>query len=108
MHWHAVVAALESALASIRTQPTWGDIAGYLGGILIVLSFFKTTMIPLRAMGAMSNLCFVAYGFLDAVYPMMMLHAALFPLNVVRLGQMVKLVRRVRTAAEGDKTMDWL
>ena len=108
MHWNMVVPALETALASIRTHPTWGDIAGYLGSIMILLSFFKTTMIPLRAMGAISNLCFVAYGYLDAVYPMMMLHAVLFPLNVVRLGQMVKLVRRVRTAAEGNKTMDWL
>jgi CRP/FNR family cyclic AMP-dependent transcriptional regulator len=108
MHWNMVVPALETALASIRTHPTWGDAAGYLGSIMILLSFFKTTMIPLRAMGAISNLCFVAYGYLDAVYPMMMLHAVLFPLNVVRLRQMVKLVRRVRTAAEGNKTMDWL
>jgi CRP/FNR family transcriptional regulator, cyclic AMP receptor protein len=108
MHWDMVVPALENALATIRTHPNWGDVAGYLGGIMILLSFFKTTMIPLRAMGAISNLCFVAYGYLDAVYPMMMLHAVLFPLNVVRLCQMVKLVRRVRTAADGNKTMDWL
>jgi cyclic nucleotide-binding protein len=108
MHWNTVVPALGTALAAMPGPPTWGDVAGYLGGILIVLSFFKTTMIPLRAIGAISNLCFVAYGYLDALYPMMMLHAALFPLNVVRLCQMVKLVRRVRTAAEGNKTMDWL
>jgi hypothetical protein len=108
MHWNVGVAEIETALLSMWTHLSWGDLAGYLGGIFIVLSFFRTTMIPLRAMGAMSNLCFVAYGYLDTVYPMMMLHAALFPLNVVRLRQMVRLVRRVRTAAEGDKTMDWL
>jgi hypothetical protein len=108
MHWNTLVLAAHTVLASIRIHPTWGDVAGYIGGILIVLSFFNKTMIPLRAMGAMSNLCFVAYGYLDAVYPMMMLHATLFPLNVVRFRQMVRLVRRVRTAAEGDKTMDWL
>lgn len=108
MHWNTVVSALETALAYIPTHPTRGDVAGYLGGILIVLSFFKTTMIPLRAIGAMSNLCFVAYGYMDALYPIMMLHAVLFPLNVVRLYQMAKLVRRVRTAAQGNKTMDWL
>jgi CRP-like cAMP-binding protein len=108
MYWNVAVAEVETELLSIWTHLTWGDLAGYLGGIFIVLSFFRTTMIPLRAMGAMSNLCFVAYGYLDTVYPMMMLHAALFPLNVVRLRQMVRLVRRVRTAAEGDKTMDWL
>jgi CRP-like cAMP-binding protein len=100
--------AVDAVVGAFWIHPTWGNIAGYLGGVLIVISFFKTTMIPLRAMGAMSNLCFVAYGYLDALYPMMVLHVALFPLNVVRLYQMMRLVRRVRTAAEGNKTMDWL
>jgi CRP/FNR family transcriptional regulator, cyclic AMP receptor protein len=108
MHWDTVIPALETFLLSRITHPAWGDVAGYLGGILVLLSLFKTTMIPLRAVGAGSNLCFVAYGYLDGVYPMMLLHAALFPLNVVRLCQMVKLVRRVRSAAEGSKTLDWL
>ncbi len=108
MLWNTLVPALQAALASFWIRPSWGDVAGYLGGVLIVVSFFNTTMIPLRAMGALSNLCFVAYGYLDALYPTMVLHAALFPLNGVRLFQMVKLVRRVRTAAEGNKTMDWL
>jgi CRP/FNR family transcriptional regulator, cyclic AMP receptor protein len=108
MHWNTPVAEMEIVLHSTLTHITWGDVAGYLGGALILLSLLRTTMIPLRAMGAMSNLCFVAYGYLDAVYPMMLLHAALFPLNVVRLHQMVGLVRRVRTAAAGSKTMDWL
>ncbi len=108
MHWNTLVTAFEAALAYSRTHTSWGDIAGYAGGILIVVSFFNTTMIPLRALGALSNLCFIAYGLLDALYPMMVLHLALFPLNVVRLWQMVKLVRRVRTAAEGNRTMDWL
>src|ERR1700722_17577385 len=108
MHWDTVIPALEAFLLSRVMHPAWGGVAGYLGGILILVSLFKTTMIPLRAVGAASNLCFVAYGYLDGVYPMMLLHAALFPLNVVRLCQMVKLVRRVRSAAEGGKTLDWL
>jgi CRP/FNR family cyclic AMP-dependent transcriptional regulator len=108
MRWNTLSPGWQTVLDSFWPHATWGDLAGYLGGVLIVISFFKTTMIPLRAMGAMSNLCFIAYGYLDALYPMMVLHAALFPLNGVRLYQMVKLVRRVRTAAEGNKTMDWL
>ena len=30
------------------------------------------------------------------------------PLNILRLAQMMKLVRRVRSASQGDHTMDWL
>ena len=78
MHWNTPVAEMETALLSMWTHFTWGDLAGYLGGVFIMLSFFRTTMIPLRVMGAMSNLCFVAYGYLDTVYPMMVLHTALF------------------------------
>jgi CRP/FNR family cyclic AMP-dependent transcriptional regulator len=108
MHWNTLVPDLEAAPAFAWSHMTWGDIAGYAGAVLFVISFSRRTMIPLRGLGAMSNLCFVAYGYLTGLYPMMALHAALFPLNVVRLCQMMQLVRRVRTAAEGNRTMDWL
>ena len=108
MHWNTLVPTAQALIAQYVTHATWGDIAGYAGDILIVISFFKTTMIPLRALGAMSNLCLVGYGYLDALYPTMALNAVLFPLNLLRLHQMVKLVRRVRTAAEGNQTMDWM
>jgi CRP-like cAMP-binding protein len=65
-------------------------------------------MIPLRALSAGSNLCFMIYAFSDGQYPMLALHSALLPLNLLRLVQMLKLVRRVRVAAGGDQTMDWL
>jgi hypothetical protein len=61
MHWNTPVAEMETALLSMWTHLTWGDLAGYLGGVLILLSFFRTTMIPLRAMGAM-NVCAGAFG----------------------------------------------
>jgi CRP/FNR family cyclic AMP-dependent transcriptional regulator len=89
-------------------NPSAGQIAGYLGAGLILISFFRTTMIPLRALGAASNLCFIAYAWLLGLYPTLVLHALLFPLNCVRLGQMIQLVRRVQSAAGGDRAMDWL
>ena len=108
MNWNLLVATFQSFISVYVTHATWGDIAGYAGDVLIVISFFKTTMIPLRALGAMSNLCLIGYGYLDALYPIMALNAVLFPLNLLRLRQMIRLVRRVRTAAEGNQTMDWL
>jgi CRP/FNR family cyclic AMP-dependent transcriptional regulator len=48
------------------------------------------------------------YAFSLEEYPTVLLHAALLPLNLLRMVQMIKLVRRVRSAARGDQTMDWL
>ena len=108
MNWNIFTSHFQNLISEYVLRASWGDIAGYAGDVLIVISFFKTTMIPLRALGAMSNLCLVGYGYLDALYPTMVLNAVLFPLNLLRLRQMIKLVRRVRTAAEGNQTMDWL
>ncbi|HEY2621181.1 MAG TPA: cyclic nucleotide-binding domain-containing protein [Acetobacteraceae bacterium] len=87
---------------------SWHLVPGYLGALLIVGSFLVRTMIPLRALSAGSNLCIIIYAWLDGQYPTLALNAALLPLNVLRMVQMMKLVRRVRTAARGNQTMDWL
>ncbi|HSU04058.1 MAG TPA: cyclic nucleotide-binding domain-containing protein [Acetobacteraceae bacterium] len=87
---------------------SWRDLPGYVGALLVIASFVVRTMIPLRALSAASNLCFMLYAYYDAQYPTLFLHAMLLPLNVLRMVQMMKLVRRVRGAALGSKTMDWL
>ena len=87
---------------------SWRIVPGYLGALLIVASFVVRTMIPLRALSAGSNLCIIIYAYLDGQYPALALNAALLPLNILRLVQMMKLVRRVRSATRGGQTMDWL
>ncbi len=87
---------------------SWRVVPGYVGALLIVASFIVRTMIPLRALSAGSNICIILYAYLDGQYPTLALNAALLPLNMLRMAQMIKLVRRVRTAARGDHTMDWL
>ncbi len=87
---------------------SWREIPGYMGALFIVASFLVRTMIPLRALSAGANLCIVVYAYLDAQYPTLVLNAALLPLNILRMVQMMKLVRRVRSASQGTKAMDWL
>jgi hypothetical protein len=48
------------------------------------------TMIPLRVAGITSNCLFIVFGFFGAVYPTLVLHAALLPLNTLRLYQMLQ------------------
>ena len=87
---------------------SWRMVPGYLGSALIVASFLVRTMIPLRALSAASNACIIVYACFDAQYLTLALNTALLPLNILRLVQMMKLVRRVRSAAHGDRTMDWI
>ncbi len=97
--------------ATVHYDPNvfaWRLVPGYLGALLVVASFMVRTMIPLRALSAGSNLCIILYAYLDGQYPTLALNAALLPLNMLRLAQMMKLVRRVRSAARGDHTMEWL
>lgn len=103
IHWTAHWAALHAPHGAF-----WREAPGYFGALLIVASFLTRTMIPLRALSAGSNLCLAFYAYADAQYPMLALNAALLPLNMLRLAQMLKLVRRVRAASGGDRAMGWL
>jgi hypothetical protein len=66
------------------------------------------TMIPLRCVAIASNVVFITYGLAGGIYPVLVLHAVLLPLNVHRLRQMLTLIRRVREASRGKMTMEWL
>ena len=51
---------------------------------------------------------FIGYGVLSGTVTTLMLYILLLPINIFRLGQMLKLVKRARIAAGGDLSMDWL
>jgi CRP-like cAMP-binding protein len=87
---------------------SWIEVLGYLGAALVFGTYSMKTMIPLRIIGLCSNCVFIVYGYLAPVYPQLLLHAVLLPLNSLRLYQMLQLVGKVRTASQGDLNMDWL
>jgi CRP-like cAMP-binding protein len=87
---------------------TIADILGYLAAVLVLATFSMRTMLPLRIAGIASNCVFIAYGYVAVAYPILVLHVILLPLNSLRLYQMQQLVKRVREAARGDLSMDWL
>jgi hypothetical protein len=90
------------------TRTLWVEIAGYLASLLVLATFYMKTMIPLRSVAIASNLVFMTYGFVQGLYPVLVLHLILLPLNCVRLHQMRALIRRVRAASQGDLSMEWL
>jgi len=85
-----------------------GDVLGYAAAICTLAAFSMKRMIPLRTVSIASNCFFIAYGIINHVYPALLLHCTLLPLNVSRLIQMMRLVRNVRVAATGAVSMEWL
>jgi CRP/FNR family cyclic AMP-dependent transcriptional regulator len=84
-------------------------IAGWVSAVLVFASFFMKTMIPLRTVAICSNISFITYallglkyGVFGRVYPILVLHAALLPLNLIRLRQLNALLRAVREASEDE------
>lgn len=86
----------------------WVEIIGYIGAMLTLGTYSMKRMIPLRIIGIFSNIFFAAYGFLAPVYPQLVLHVVLLPLNVVRLREMLQLIDKVKAASQGDLNMEWL
>jgi len=84
------------------------DIIGYAAALLVFVTFWMKTMVPLRALGIASNLFFIGYGYLAGAYPPLVLHVLLLPLNLMRLREMLQLTKQVQQAAAGNLNMDWL
>jgi CRP-like cAMP-binding protein len=55
-----------------------------------------------------STFFFLSYGISSKNLPTIFLYALLLPLNTVRLYQIMDLIKKVRNAASGDLSMDWL
>jgi len=81
---------------------------GFVAGILYIASHYMKTMVPLRLCEIASNALFVVYGSLYPSWPTLALYGILVPLNSLRLYEMLQLIKKVRTAAQGDLSMDWL
>ncbi len=85
-----------------------GEFAGFVASILVFITFYMKTMVPLRIIGICSNVAFITYALLDGLVPILILHSALLPLNIFRLHQILKLVREVREAARGELALEAL
>jgi CRP/FNR family cyclic AMP-dependent transcriptional regulator len=83
-------------------------ILGFVAGGLYIASHYMKTMVPLRICEIASNVLFVFYGYMYPSYPTLALYGILVLLNSLRLHEMLQLVKKVRTASQGDLSMDWL
>lgn len=91
------------------------QMVAWMAAALIFLSFFMKTIVPLRTLGVVSNLVFIVYalmgihfGIFDKVLPILVVHIALLPLNVMRLRQVQETIRSVQAMSRGRASLDVL
>jgi CRP/FNR family transcriptional regulator, cyclic AMP receptor protein len=87
---------------------SWVELLGYAASATVLATFCMSTMIPLRVLALVSNVLFCSCGYFDHLYPVLFLHATLFPVNLLRLVQFQRLVRDVRDAHREDLSIQSL
>jgi len=80
-----------------------GDLLGIVGAGLVFASFWMESSVRLRSMALASNVVFIGYAYAAGLLPILLLHAALLPLNAVRLWQL-----RHPLPETDDGLIDWL
>lgn len=78
------------------------------GSAFYVATLMMRTIVPLRVIGIISIAFFIAYGAVAGAVSTLLLYLLSLPVNIIRLRQMLSLVRKARTSAQGDLSMDWL
>ncbi len=80
-----------------------------VAALLVLVSAFVKTMIPLRWLAVASNLGFIVYGLAHPSPLMVALHAVLLPVNLWRVRQMTLLTRQVAAVTADARHMEvWL
>jgi hypothetical protein len=95
---------LDILLASIN----FVNMLALVGAAFYVATLMVRTIVPLRIIGIISIVFFIAYGALAGAVATFLLYLLSLPINVIRLRQMLALVKKARLSAQGDLSMDWL
>lgn len=90
------------------TNTDWFLFVGYAAVVASIITSYMRTMIPLRIVSMVCNALFIAYALASHVYPTLFLNLILLPINGWRLWEMMELTRKVKAAASGDRSFDWL
>ncbi len=61
------------------------DVLGYAASLAVLATFTVRRMVPLRILAILSNGLFIVYGYQAHIHPVLLLHVALLPINLVRL-----------------------
>jgi hypothetical protein len=86
----------------------WIDFLGYAASASVLVTFCMSTMLPLRIVAIASNVLFATYGVFAHIYPVLVLHVVLLPVNVTRMVQILRLVKGVKAAQRSELSVESL
>jgi cyclic nucleotide-binding protein len=86
----------------------FATIFAFIGAGFSIVTYYMKTMVPLRIVDIIASLFFLAYGYFYPSYPTFALYLGILPINLYRLIEMRRLIRRVRDSANTDQSTDWL
>src|SRR4029078_3887929 len=86
----------------------FANMLALVGAILYVTTLMMRTIVPLRVVGILSMVFFIAYGALAGAVATFLLYLLSLPINIIRLRQILTRVKKARRSAQGDLSMDWL
>src|SRR6202048_5036562 len=87
---------------------TLANMFALVGAIFFVATLLTQTMVPLRVANMIGCAFFVGFGALAGNVSTFLLYLLLLPINAFRLRQMLNLVKKARSATQGDTSMEWL
>ncbi len=64
---------------------SWIDFLGFSAALSVLASFCMTTIVALRTLALLSNILFMLYGLCAHIYPVLILHLILLPVNLFKL-----------------------
>ena len=79
-----------------------------IGAIFFVATLLTQTMVPLRVANMIGCAFFAGFGALTGTVTTFLLYLLMVPINAFRLRQMLVLVKKARSATQGDTSMEWL
>ena len=95
---------LEIVLANINLA----NMFALVGAVFIVATLLMQTMVPLRVANMIGCAFFACFGALTGAITTFLLYLLMVPINAYRLRQMLVLVKKARSATQGDTSMEWL
>ena len=78
------------------------DLFGYVASALVFGTFYMKQMLALRLTAIASNVAFIAYAWLNGLTPILLLHGALLPLNLLRLVEQRRQLLKARAVLPRD------
>jgi hypothetical protein len=87
---------------------TLANMFALVGAIFFVATLLTQTMVPLRVANMLGCAFFAVFGALTGTVTTFLLYLLMVPINAYRLRQMLVLVKKARSATQGDTSMEWL